>query len=229
MGRHFTGSINNLKQLIVGDEVDIVALTAVVAFMVPMCFSPGPNNLLCAAHGSKHGFRNTIPLTLGMVTGWSTLGIGVGMASTIIEKNEDIFALLSWVGALYIAYLAYKMANTKLIDLDSKEPESISSIAHTELPLGFSTGVVLQIVNGKAWIHFLVLMTTFGATFGQGFLSKVTLVSLNGVFGYCAVLTWTVSGVTLSKIFSSPKQAKALNLGLAFTLLIVAIWIIIPH
>ena len=75
--------------------------------MVPMCFSPGPNNLLCAAHGSQYGFRNTIPLTLGMVTGWSTLGIGVGLASTVIEENEEVFTFLSCIGAFYITYLAY--------------------------------------------------------------------------------------------------------------------------
>ncbi len=209
--------------------MDIVALTAVVAFIVPMCFSPGPNNLLCAAHGSQHGFRNTIPLTLGMVTGWSSLGIGVGLASTVIEENEEVFTFLSWIGALYIAYLAYKMATTKLEDLNSEDSASTNSLENTEQPLGFRTGLILQMVNGKAWIHFLVLMTTFGATFGYGFISKVSLVGLNGVFGYCAVLTWTVSGVTLSKIFSSPKQAKALNLGLAFTLLVVAIWIVFPY
>jgi threonine/homoserine/homoserine lactone efflux protein len=209
--------------------MDIIALTAVVAFIVPMCFSPGPNNLLCAAHGSQHGFRNTIPLTLGMVTGWSSLGIGVGLASTVIEENEEVFTFLSWIGALYIAYLAYKMATTKLEDLNSEDSESTNSLENTEQPLGFRTGLILQMVNGKAWIHFLVLMTTFGATFGYGFISKVSLVGLNGVFGYCAVLTWTVSGVTLSKIFSSPKQAKALNLGLAFTLLVVAIWIVFPY
>jgi threonine/homoserine/homoserine lactone efflux protein len=209
--------------------MDIIALTAVVAFIVPMCFSPGPNNLLCAAHGSQHGFRNTIPLTLGMVTGWSTLGIGIGLASTVIEENEEVFTFLSWIGAFYIAYLAYNMATTKLADLNSQDSESTSSLENTEQPLGFRTGLVLQMVNGKAWIHFLVLMTTFGATFGYGFISKVSLVGLNGVFGYCAVLTWTASGVTLSKIFSSPKQAKALNLGLAFTLLVVAIWIVIPY
>ncbi|MCS5527171.1 MAG: LysE family translocator [Candidatus Poseidoniales archaeon] len=208
--------------------MDIVALTAAVAFMVPMCFSPGPNNLLCAAHGSQHGFRNTIPLTLGMVIGWSTLGIGVGMASTLIEENEEVFTFLSWIGAFYIAYLAYKMATTKLGDLNSEDSESTSSLENTEQPLGLRTGLVLQIVNGKAWIHFLVLMTTFGATFGHGLMSKISLVGLNGVFGYCAVLTWTVSGVTLRKIFSSPKQAKVLNLVLAFTLLVVAIWIVIP-
>ncbi len=208
--------------------MDIVTISAAIAFIIPMCFSPGPNNLLCAAHGSNHGFKNTIPLTLGMVIGWSSLGIGVGMASTIIEKNEGLFTLLSWVGALYIVYLAYKMANTNLTELDSKASEPISSREHSERPLGFRTGIVLQIVNGKAWIHFLILMTTFGATFGSGFLSKVALVGLNGVFGYSAVLAWTASGVTLSKIFSSPKQAKALNLGLSFTLLIVAIWIVYP-
>jgi threonine/homoserine/homoserine lactone efflux protein len=164
-----------------------------------------------------------------MVTGWSSLGIGVGLASTVIEENEEVFTFLSWIGALYIAYLAYKMATTKLEDLNLEGSESTSSLGNTEQPLGFRTGLVLQMVNGKAWIHFLVLMTTFGATFGYGFISKVSLVGLNGVFGYCAVLTWTVSGVTLSKIFSSPKQARILNLGLAFTLLVVAIWIVIPY
>ena len=71
-------------------------LLAVLIFVIPMCFTPGPNNLLCAAHGSQHGFRNTIPLTLGMAIGWSTLGIFVAIAADYIEKNEEIFRILTY-------------------------------------------------------------------------------------------------------------------------------------
>ena len=51
-------------------NVDVGALLALLAFIVPMCFTPGPNNVLCAAHGSIHGVRNTLPLIAGMAVGW---------------------------------------------------------------------------------------------------------------------------------------------------------------
>ena len=69
------------------NEADFVAL---LVFIVPMCFTPGPNNLLCAAHGSQHGFRATIPMTLGMLVGWSSLGVAVGLGTVYIEDNKDI-------------------------------------------------------------------------------------------------------------------------------------------
>ena len=68
--------------------MDYEGLIALLVFIVPMCFSPGPNNMLCAAHGSQHGFRASIPLTLGMLVGWSSLGLAVGMATVFIEENQ---------------------------------------------------------------------------------------------------------------------------------------------
>ena len=35
--------------------MDSALLAATLVFIIPMCFSPGPNNVLCAAHGSQHG------------------------------------------------------------------------------------------------------------------------------------------------------------------------------
>ena len=58
--------------------MDIELLIATLVFIVPMCFTPGPNNVLCAAHGSQHGFRDTLPLIAGMAIGWSALGLFVG-------------------------------------------------------------------------------------------------------------------------------------------------------
>ena len=123
------------------NEADFVAL---LVFIVPMCFTPGPNNLLCAAHGSQHGFRATIPLTLGMLVGWSSLGVAVGLGTVYIEENQEIFQALTWIGAAYIAYLGWNFATSNPKMQESEKTER----------LGFKTGLILQIVNGKAWIPF---------------------------------------------------------------------------
>ena len=198
--------------------MNIPALLALLAFVVPMCFTPGPNNVLCAAHGSRHGVRKTIPLIGGMAIGWSVLGLGIGAGAVFIEENEPIIQILSYLGAAYITYLGYKIAMASPIEEGD-----------TEDVLGPQTGIVLQIVNGKAWIHFVVLMTTFGTVFGTGVEGKVALVLLNLSFGFPAVLSWAAFGTLLRKIFSGEEAGIWLNRGLGLLLFLVAVWIAVPH
>ena len=200
--------------------MDTTALIALLVFIVPMCFTPGPNNMLSAAHSAQHGFRSTIPLTLGMLTGWSILGLIVGVAIAAIESNQDFFNLLTYAGAAYIAYLGYSLGR--------EDPKPLSDTTNTER-LGFSTGVMLQFVNGKAWVHFLALMATWGSLFGQGIVGKIGLVVLNAFAGYPAVLVWAGFGVALRRMFSSQKNAKRLNIALGASLVGVAVWILLPH
>ena len=198
-------------------ETDLLLPT--LAFIIPMCFTPGPNNVLCAAHGSQHGLRETLPLIAGMAFGWSALGLFVGGATVFIEENEPTFQLLTYIGASYIALLSYKLATASPLTSEEKESERLGTI----------TGIVLQVVNGKAWIHFLVLMTAFGGLFGSGFGAKAMLVLLNLVFGLPAVISWTAFGTLLSRTFSTPNSARKLNLAMGISLFAVAVWIVLPH
>lgn len=197
--------------------MDTQLLIAALVFIVPMCFTPGPNNILCAAHGSQYGFRNTLPLIMGMAIGWSTLGLFVGGATVFIEKNQSFFDALTVVGAIYIAYLGYKVWQSSPMSDDEKESTR----------LGIKTGTIIQVVNGKAWIHFLVLMTQFGTIFGTTFAAKAMLVFLNLVFGLPAVMSWAAFGTQLRKLFSTPKSARLLNRIMGSSLVAVAIWIVI--
>ena len=199
--------------------MDIELLIASLAFIIPMCFSPGPNNVLCAAHGSQHGFRGTLILIYGMAFGWSTLGLFVAVATDLIEENQTVFDLLTYVGAAYIAYLSYKIATSNTIEQNEDASER----------LGFVTGATIQVVHGKAWIHFLVLMTSFGTLFGTGFTGKVLLVLLNLACGLPAVMTWAAFGTVLRRAFSTPESARVLNYIMGLSLFAVAIWIALPH
>ena len=89
--------------------------------------------------------------------------------------------------------------------------------------------MALQIVNGKAWIHFLVLFTAFGGLFGTGFVSKALLVLLNLTFGLPAVITWAAFGTLLRRVFSTERSAKNLNMTMGAALFAVAVWIALPH
>jgi threonine/homoserine/homoserine lactone efflux protein len=152
-----------------------------------------------------------------MALGWSTLGLFVGGATVFIEKNQSFFDMLTYVGAIYIAYLGYKVWQTS--PMSDTEKESTR--------LGTKTGVIIQFVNGKAWIHFLVLMTQFGTLFGTTFIAKALLVLLNLLFGLPAVMSWAAFGTQLRKLFSTPQSATILNRIMGASLLIVSIWIII--
>ena len=127
------------------------------------------------------------------------------------------FDALTVVGAIYIAYLGYKVWQSSPMSDDEKESTR----------LGIKTGTIIQVVNGKAWIHFLVLMTQFGTIFGTTFAAKAMLVFLNLVFGLPAVMSWAAFGTQLRKLFSTPKSARVLNRIMGSSLVVVAIWIVI--
>ncbi len=198
-------------------SIEIPDLIAALVFIIPMCFTPGPNNVLCAAHGSQYGVRNSLSLISGMAVGWSILGLGIAAGATFIEENKIVFQILTYIGAIYMVYLGYKIAtSTKVDDSDADER------------LGFWTGLTLQMVNGKAWFHFLVLMTTFGTVLGEGYEAKAGLVLLNLSFGFAAVLSWTIFGTGLRKIFSGNELGFKLNQIMGFLLVLVAVWIVMP-
>ena len=194
-------------------------LAATLAFLLPMCFSPGPNNVLCAAHGSQHGFRQSLSMISGMALGWSTLGLIVAVATGAIQEFQRAFDLITYVGVAYIAYLSFKIATSKPLEKGERSEER----------LGFSTGVALQFVNGKAYVHFGVLMTSFGTLFGTTLSGKVLLILLNLVCGLPAVMTWAAFGTVLRRAFATPESAKLLNWGMGSMLFAVAIWLVFPH
>jgi len=190
-------------------------LIAALAFMIPMYITPGPNNVLCAVHGSRYGIRATMPLISGMAIGWLLMGTIVAGALDIIEQNEGILEYLTLIGAGYIAYLSFNIATAKPFDKEEQE----SNI------LGPGTGILLQFVNGKAWIHDLVLMGSFGTVFGYGFGPKIILLFLSIILALPAVMSWAVFGTILRRTFSTPKSAIWINRFLGTSLFIVAIWL----
>ena len=190
-----------------------------LVFTLPVSLLPGPNNLLSAAHSSRHGFNKSLPLISGMVIGWFLLGVVVAFGALFIEENENLLRILTYIGVVYIIYLSYQISVSSPVDEKDISDEQ----------LGMGTGIVLQVVNGKAFIHLLILMTTFGTVFGTDLVGKMIIVILNVVIKLVGWFGWASFGSALKEIFSDPKSGILINRILGFSLFCVAIWIVRPE
>ena len=199
--------------------IDFSNLIAMLVFTLPVSLLPGPNNLLSAAHSSRHGFNKSLPLISGMVIGWFLLGVVVAFGALFIEENENLLRILTYIGVVYIIYLSYQISVSSPVDEKDISDEQ----------LGMGTGIILQVVNGKAFIHLLILMTTFGTVFGTDLVGKMIIVILNVVIKLVGWFGWASFGSALKEIFSDPKSGVLINRILGFSLFCVAIWIVRPE
>ena len=197
--------------------MNIPLLIAALVFLIPMYITPGPNNILCAAHGSQHGFRATIPLISGFVIGWFVMGLFVALAIDFLEQNSGLLTYLTMIGAFYMIFLSYKIATSKPLDDGPSESQRLTPL----------TGAMLQFVNGKAWIHDIVLLGSFGTVFGTGILAKMTLIIFSIILCLPFVALWAGFGTFLRNFFTSPESSLMLNRVMGFSLFIVAVWLLV--
>ena len=197
--------------------MNIPLLIAALVFLIPMYITPGPNNILCAVHGSQHGFRATIPLISGFVIGWFVMGLFVALTIDFLEQNTGLLEYLTMIGASYMIYLSYKIATSKPLDNGPSESQRLTPL----------TGAMLQFVNGKAWIHDIVLLGSFGTVFGTGILAKMTLIIFSIILCLPFVALWAGFGTFLRNFFTSPESSLMLTRVMGFSLFIVAVWLLV--
>src|SRR6056297_2453379 len=106
---------------------------ALIVFLLPLAYSPGPGNLFFAANGARFGFRATIPASIGyhLATLIVTMGVGFGFAA-VLSRYTRIFDVLSLMGAIYVFWLALKMITSGLL-----------RDGGTARPAGFGDGLLI--------------------------------------------------------------------------------------
>ncbi|MEL7345257.1 MAG: LysE family transporter, partial [Pseudomonadota bacterium] len=86
------------------------ALLALIGFLFPLAYSPGPGNLFFAANGARFGFGATVPATTGyhLATWAGTLAIGLGLAA-VLERFPQVFVVVQYAGGAYVLWLAWTL------------------------------------------------------------------------------------------------------------------------
>lgn len=201
------------------NQVDLVSetLRSLVALLFAAAVvmgSPGPSTVSATAMGASYGVRRSLKYAWGLIAGTVAVLLLVSTGVTaFVMSTPSAARILNIVSALYILYLAYRIATAPPLD---KRAENLSSPA-------FKGGFLLAVANPKAYIAIGAVFagTTLVATdYGLDAAAKIVLLSVMIVIIH---LGWLLAGVSLSRFLHDPVASRIINVSLAAILAIVSL------
>jgi threonine/homoserine/homoserine lactone efflux protein len=190
-------------------------LMALVVFAFVSSITPGPNNMMLLASGVNFGFRRSVPHMLGIGIGFMVLLLATGLGlGQLLERFPVIYTTLKYVGAAYMLWLAWKIANSG--------PMADQPAQNAGTPLSFLGAAAFQWVNPKAWVMAVTAMATY--TDPNQYLVTVVVVTLIfGAVNIPSVSTWAVFGAGLRRFLADPKLCRIFNITMALAL-VASLW-----
>jgi threonine/homoserine/homoserine lactone efflux protein len=186
----------------------LVAFEIVIAlaiFVATTSITPGPNNTMIFASGVNFGFLRSIPHILGISIGFLLLLLAVGIGlSAVITALPWLFTLIKILGALYLCWMAWKIATTRSLN-------NGQNTGHR--PMTFLAAAAFQWVNPKAWVMAVSATATYTNPlhFGQ----TLAVVALT--------IAWAAGGTALRGWLSDPVKLKYFNITMG-VLLVLSLW-----
>ncbi|KGJ04570.1 Threonine/homoserine/homoserine lactone efflux protein [Paracoccus halophilus] len=190
---------------------------ALIAFLFPLAYSPGPGNLFFAANGARFGFRATVPANIGyhLATWIVTCALGLGF-SALAAQAGMLLGLLKWLGSAYVLLLAWRFLRAGALQG-----------AAAARPAGFADGALLLVLNPKAYVIIALMFTQFlggGDAAATGPVVWIaTVFTLNNMLAF---VLWTLLGDRLAAGFRQDIAARRLNTVLGAMLAAVAFWML---
>ncbi|MDZ4627337.1 LysE family translocator, partial [Bacillus cereus] len=123
-------------------------LIAFLSYLIITSITPGPSNILMMNEARKFGFKGSIHFQFGIISGFIILGLITSLLITRIyhwiPMLESYFKI---GGAIYLLYLAWKIAFSKKSNNDTSYSQP-----------SFVSGLLFQILNLKSILYFLTAM-----------------------------------------------------------------------
>ena len=191
---------------------------ALILFLVPLAYSPGPGNMVFAANGARFGLRATLPASFGYhaATWIVTVGIGVGLFG-LVSGHPGVMRAMQVAGAAYILWLASCVARAGV--LADTAPAR---------PMGLWGGAVLLALNPKAYLIIALMFTQFlPAGAGDRIAAVIWIATVFTLNNLAAFTVWTLAGDGMARLFGLQRSARALNLGFGAMLAGVAVWMLL--
>lgn len=183
-----------------------------------LIITPGPGVLSAAGMGSAYGFRQGLRYVTGLFIGNNIVALTVisGLAAIVLGA-PTVRTVLMIASVGYLLYLAGRIAfaGSRVAFIEAKSAPGIPS------------GVMLQIINPKAYAVNTALFTGF-AFFPQS-LAVETLAKLL-IFNAIWIpihLVWLYAGVVLHRLDLSEAAHHRINIAMAASMLgvvLLAIW-----
>jgi threonine/homoserine/homoserine lactone efflux protein len=178
--------------------------------------SPGPATLSLAAVGATSGVSKGLPYLAGILVGLACAMAGavVGVAAIFVQWPQARI-IVQILGALYLAYIAYRIAFAPITN-DDNEGASTAP--------GFRDGVVLNILNPKLYAGFFVLFSQFLLPLPNAAAQYVTTAAVMLVIGIVVDTIWLAIGSSIQALFAHPRYARSVRVLFGLSILVATAW-----
>ena len=164
----------------------MISLETAIAFFsvsVLLALTPGPDNVFVLLQSAMRGRLAGMLVVLGLCTGLlvHTSAVALGLAA-LFAASALAFTVLKFVGAAYLAYLAWQAF---------RAPAGVAEGGRAEPMSGrqmYLRGIIMNITNPKVAIFFLAFLPQF-ANPEKGDL-VLQIMSLGGIFIIATLLVF---------------------------------------
>ena len=183
-------------------------LLSLCLFMLVTSCSPGPNNIVASYSAFNFGLVKTVPHMFGVIFGFTTLVVLMNFGFINIFKKLPILQeVLKYTGSIFLIYLAYKIAFSK-----------VKSNSSSNNPVKFIETFFFQFLNPKGVIVSIIMVSTYVES-GKNFINYSSWVIGVAFFFACfSIMFWTLVGKFLRKFATNEKFIKRFNLVMSFLL-----------
>lgn len=175
-----------------------------------LIITPGPGVLSTAGVGSAYRFRLGLRYVLGLFLGTNLVSLAVisGLAA-IVLGIPAVRTVLLVASAAYLLYLAGRIAfaGSKIAFIEAKTAP------------GITAGILLQLINPKAYAVNTTLFTGFAFhPDSLGIETAIKLLILNAIW-IPVHLAWLYAGVALKRLELAARHQFRINVIMALSML----------
>lgn len=171
-------------------------------------FSPGPGAISAMASGLKYGFRrgywNSVGLLLGILIQFLIVAVGLG---ALLAASEAAFAIVKWLGVVYLIYLGWKQFRT--------DAAPVAVEAHNPAPFKARElvvrGCLINITNPKGTVFLLAVVPQFLNLSQPLALQYATIAATLCFTDMVAMACYTTLAARILRMLRSPRHIRWLN------------------
>jgi threonine/homoserine/homoserine lactone efflux protein len=187
--------------------MDIAALVLFASTLLLAAASPGPGVAALVARVVGRGARGAGAFAAGLILGdlvWLAVAI-LGLA-VVAQTFHEVFLVIKYAGAGYLAYLAYRMWTAPI------RPRDVAGDTRRDGYVRlFFAGLAVTLGNPKVVAFYLALLPTLidlprVGLFGYVELAGISVVILTAVFG-----AYVLAAARARTLFCSPRAMRLLN------------------
>ncbi|WP_230413577.1 LysE family translocator [Undibacterium umbellatum] len=123
-----------------------------------LSLSPGPAVMMVVAYGIARGWRTSLFVTLGILTGnaiyFAVSATGIG---SLILASPKVFLAIKYMGATYLVYLGLSAIFGKPSPLTISKLDGVA-LSGRKI---FSSALMLQLMNPKTLLMFVAILPQF--------------------------------------------------------------------